>query len=97
MKTYIAGPMSGIPNCNRLAFCQAARELKQAGDTVLNPATLPDGLTQAEYMCICLSMLQCADKIYMLNGWQESAGACAEYGLARKLRLRLMFQSPTED
>lgn len=97
MKTYIAGPMSGKPDSNRMAFYEAAHELHQGDDTVLNPASLPDGLTQAEYMRICLAMLQCADRIFMLDGWQDSAGACAEYALARKLGLHLGFQSTTEN
>ncbi|BAE74784.1 hypothetical protein SGGMMB4_03424 [Sodalis glossinidius str. 'morsitans'] len=92
MITYIAGPMSGIPNYNRLAFYQAARELKQGGDTVLNPATLPDGLFEADYMRIVLAMLQCAQGIFMLEDWQDSEGALAEFHLARKLRLYIRFQ-----
>ncbi|MFT4465943.1 MAG: DUF4406 domain-containing protein [Sodalis sp. (in: enterobacteria)] len=93
MITYIAGPMSGKPDCNRLAFYQAAHELKQGGDTVLNPATLPDGLTQAEYMRIGLAMLQCAQGIFLLEGWQGSEGAHAEYSLAKKLQLLVRYQS----
>lgn len=43
-KIYIAGPMTGIPDYNRPAFNEYAAKLVEQGHTVLNPATLPDGL-----------------------------------------------------
>ncbi|HHW0480884.1 TPA: DUF4406 domain-containing protein [Escherichia coli] len=92
MKVYIAGPMSGLPNFNRAAFNHAHFHLWSKGHIVLNPARLPDGLTQAEYMDICLSMLRCADAIYMLEGWEHSAGARAEKALAEKLEMEIIFQ-----
>lgn len=89
---YIAGPMSGLPFFNRPAFNQAAAELSKKGFTVLNPATLPNGLTQPQYMDICCAMLRCADKIFMLSHWEQSEGASAEYALARKLSIEVIFQ-----
>ncbi|HED2900646.1 TPA: DUF4406 domain-containing protein, partial [Citrobacter freundii] len=55
MKIYIAGPMTGIPKYNRPAFHFEAIRLASEGHVVLNPATLPDGLSQPEYMDICLA------------------------------------------
>jgi hypothetical protein len=72
--------MSGLPDFNRAAFNHAHFHLWSKGHIVLNPARLPDGLTQAEYMDICLSMLRCADAIYMLEGWEHRwcpSGECA--------------------
>lgn len=92
MKVYIAGPMTNRPHFNRPAFFAAADRLKEAGDIPLNPAVLPDGLSQADYMSICMSMLQRADAIYMLNGWKGSDGAVAEYHFAFKLGLKIMTQ-----
>ncbi|WP_313411767.1 DUF4406 domain-containing protein [Atlantibacter hermannii] len=96
MKIYIAGPMSGIEKFNRPAFQYEALRLSSEGYVVLNPATLPDGLTQSEYMDICLAMLRCADAIYMLRGWEQSAGARAENALAEKLELEIIFQEEVE-
>ncbi|AIJ07342.1 DUF4406 domain-containing protein [Edwardsiella anguillarum] len=93
MKIYIAGPMSGIPKFNRPAFHFEALRLSTLGHVVLNPATLPDGLSQPEYMDICLAMLRCADAIFMLPGWQNSAGAKAEFALAKKLNLEIIHQT----
>lgn len=92
MKIYIAGPMTGIPELNRPAFHFEAMHLSSEGHVVLNPAKLPDGLSQPEYMDICLAMLRCADSIFLLSGWQNSAGAVAEHALAKKLNLKIIHQ-----
>ncbi|PNK67513.1 DUF4406 domain-containing protein [Hafnia paralvei] len=89
-KVYIAGPMTGLPEFNRPAFFSAAADLVTNGDTPLNPAVLPDGLSQADYMAICIAMLQRADSILLLKGWSESSGACAELALAEKLELQIL-------
>ncbi|KAA0547787.1 DUF4406 domain-containing protein [Citrobacter braakii] len=91
-KIYIAGPMTGLPDFNRPAFKAAALDLSLQGNAVLNPATLPDGLSQAEYMDICVAMIRCADAIYLLQNWEQSLGARAEIALARKLELEIIFQ-----
>lgn len=85
-------PMTGLPEFNRPEFNAAAKEITASGHVPLNPAILPDGLSQPDYMCICMAMLQRADAIYMLDGWQSSAGARAEYALAEKLEIEILFQ-----
>ncbi|UHM89821.1 DUF4406 domain-containing protein [Rahnella victoriana] len=92
MKVYIAGPMTGRPYSNRPSFNQAALNLSFEKHVPLNPATLPDGLTEADYMAIGLTMLQRAEAIYLLAGWHSSAGARAEYALALKLGLEVIEQ-----
>ncbi|ENR1369437.1 DUF4406 domain-containing protein [Escherichia albertii] len=87
MKIYIAGPMTGYENFNRDAFNKEAERLSRHGHSVLNPATLPNGLTQCEYMDICFAMLRSADAILMLPGWKASAGATAEYYYAYKMEM----------
>ncbi|EMY6084914.1 DUF4406 domain-containing protein [Escherichia coli] len=97
MIVYVAGPMSGYEQFNRPALHSAAKRLTDKGYVVLNPATLPDGLTQAQYMDICLAMLRCADTIYMLKEWEYSAGARAENALAEKLVLNVLFEEWDSD
>ena len=92
MRIYIAGLMTGYENFNREAFHKAAEALKREGHTVLNPAVLPDGLTQPHYMDICMAMLRCVDAVYMLKGWQQSAGARTELALTEKLGHAVIFQ-----
>jgi hypothetical protein len=81
---YIAGPISGIKDHNRPLFNKVTAELAEQGHSVLNPATLPDGLTQGQYMQICLPMVAVADELVMLPGWERSEGAYIEFLLAKK-------------
>lgn len=96
-RVYIAGPMSGYTNCNRDEFNNVAEQLKAKGLVVLNPATLPDGLTQAQYMDICFSMIRAADALLFLPQWQLSEGAQAEYHYAKKLKLKILKVFDTSD
>ncbi|HCP4053653.1 TPA: DUF4406 domain-containing protein [Escherichia coli] len=96
LKIYIAGPMTGYPDYNRAAFNAKASELTAEGHIVLNPAVLPGGLCQSEYMDICLAMVRSADAIYLLKGWEASAGARAEHALAEKLELTVIYEAPSD-
>lgn len=91
-KIYIAGPMTGIPNYNRDAFNNAAKEWGAMGYVVLNPAILPEGLTQADYMDITIAMVRCCDVVFMLKAWRKSEGAVAEHALAVKLGKQIIQQ-----
>ncbi|EKG5741606.1 DUF4406 domain-containing protein [Salmonella enterica] len=86
---YIAGPMTGLENFNRDNFNTTAVVLESLGHAVLNPALLPDGLTYGQYIRISKAMLECADTIYLLEGWQDSPGATAEHALAERLGLEI--------
>ncbi|HED3065059.1 TPA: DUF4406 domain-containing protein [Kluyvera ascorbata] len=90
MIVHIAGPMTNRPQFNRPAFFAAAARLRATGNIPLNPAVLPSGLSQADYMSICMAMLQRAEAIYLLDGWKNSDGAVAEYHLAYKLGLKVL-------
>lgn len=78
MKIYIAGPMTGLPDCNRPAFNEMAKKFKELGCVVLNPAVLPDGLEYREYMAITLKMVEVCDIVALLPGWEKSKGAQLE-------------------
>ena len=80
---YIAGPITGLKNGNKAAFAEAADALRKIGYAVLNPATLPDDMPADHYMPICLAMVQAADIICMLPGWETSGGAQIEYRYAK--------------
>ena len=59
MKIYIAGKIAGDRRY-RAKFREAAKAMEAAGHVVLNPATLPDGLTDGDYMRICMAMVEWA-------------------------------------
>lgn len=90
MKVYIAGKINGDPNY-RAKFEEAERLLEDQGLTVLNPAMLPEGLEQADYMRICLAMLESADVVVLLHDWYISQGACLERGYAAYTGKRVML------
>lgn len=91
-KIYIAGPMTGYSDYNKPAFFGASLSLMDMGYVVLNPATLPEGLEQSEYMDICLAMVRAADAIYLLEGYENSKGALAELAYAEKLEMEIIKQ-----
>ena len=77
MKIYIAGKITG--DCEyREKFERAAELLRREGHVVLNPAVLPAGLSDADYMRICIAMIDVADRVALLPGWRESHGAQLE-------------------
>ena len=83
MKLYIAGKISGDPHYIS-KFWRAETAMEAEGYTVLNPSILPEGLSQGDYMRICLAMLDSADVAVFLSGWEGSAGACVEHDLCVK-------------
>ncbi len=93
MIVYIAGPMSGHEDYNRPAFNDAARRLAEAGHVPINPAVLPTELNDSAYMPICTSMIDGADAIYLLDGWEHSGGAMAEFAYARRQGKRIYTQA----
>lgn len=74
---YIAGPITGVPDY-RERFARAAALLEQKGYIALNPATLPGGMTNEQYMGICFAMIGSADVVLFLSNWRKSVGASLE-------------------
>ena len=74
---YIAGPITGVGRYWE-AFEKVDDDLTSRGFTVLNPARLPTGMTDAQYMRICFAMIDCADAVFFLPRWKSSKGACLE-------------------
>ena len=83
MKIYIAGKITGDRKY-RAKFREAAKTLEALGHVVLNPAILPDGLEQVDYMRICLAMLEAADLAVFMPDYQESAGAMVEWAWCQR-------------
>lgn len=77
MKVYIAGPITDDPDYKD-KFYDAEMALVSEGHTILNPSELPKGLTNADYMRICFAMIDVADIVAFIPGWEESKGASLE-------------------
>ena len=85
MTAYIAGPITKRLKTYQYAFADAEMVLNYLGYKVLNPAWLPKGLKDEDYQRIDDAMLQTADVVVLLKGWERSNGARREARLAESL------------
>lgn len=94
MKIFISGPMTNDPNYKE-KFFNASIYLKEKFPkaVILNPAILPEGLSDIEYMNIDLTMLKLCDIIYMLKGYEKSKGAGLEYHFAQYSNKKIFYQN----
>lgn len=76
-KIYIAGRITGDEEY-RAKFSLYEKALSAKGAAVLNPANMPEGMSRADYMRICLAMIDIADIAAFLPDWQDSEGAKVE-------------------
>lgn len=76
-KLYIAGKITG-DNDYKAKFEAAENFYSEKGYTVLTPAVLPDGMQKADYMRICFAMIDTADIVASLPGYETSPGAQVE-------------------
>lgn len=79
---YIAGPITGVKNYWE-AFEKAEEMVEGLGYTALTPSRLPKGMTNAQYMRICLGMIDSSDAVLFLPRWEHSPGAQLEHDYCR--------------
>lgn len=79
---FISGPITGIDHYWK-PFEEADDILHSIGVVVLNPARLPQGLNRADYMRLCFQMIDTADAVLLLDGWDRSDGATLERDFCR--------------
>ena len=92
MIVYITGPMTGYDDYNRKAFYDAEIELDREGFTVINPAKMPMTMDDKQYMPICIAMVEQADAVYALKGWQNSIGALTEITYAYRQNKKVIVR-----
>lgn len=98
MKLYVAGPMSSLPDFNYPAFYAAAKQLREAGYEVENPAE--NELAQDRpadepmwlgFMRMSLVQISRVDGLALLPGWQNSDGAKLEEHIGQGLKLPVRY------
>ncbi|ABE67693.1 hypothetical protein Wildcat_88 [Mycobacterium phage Wildcat] len=105
MKTYIAGPMSGIPEYNHPAFNAMAKRLRDVGIDVLNPAEIdaadPHDMPVQPWEFYLRRDLELVarevDRMVMLPGWRESKGARLEHHVGKALKMEIVYPSRFEE
>ena len=88
---YIAGPITGVENYWE-AFEQAEDDLSAIGYIPLTPTRLPRGMSNDQYMRITLAMMDSADAVLFLQGWEHSKGATLEHTCAEYTRKPFVYQ-----
>jgi len=76
-KLYIAGKITGDPDYKK-KFAAAQECFKKKGYIVLSPAFMPGGMRPEDYMRICFAMIDTADEVAFLPGYELSPGAQLE-------------------
>lgn len=83
---YLAGPMTGYPNCNFDEFNRVAAILRRDGFSVFNPAENFNGdgqnFSRSENMRLDVPAVLSSDEVCLLRGWERSGGASTEVMLA---------------
>lgn len=94
MRIYLSGPITGVENYH-LNFLKAENQVRGIfkNDEVINPMwmsnVLPNG-SHEEYMNLCFALVGMADKMVMLEGWQQSQGAHMEKKLAEEMGIEVL-------
>lgn len=98
-RIYISGPISGIDRDECTArFKRAQLMLEAMGYEVFNPKEngLPEDSTTEQHMHRDLATLTNEERpfsaIYMMNGWNHSAGCKLEFDTAVAIGLRIIFE-----
>lgn len=97
-RVFVSGAITGVEN--PAEHFKAAEEYLLSKDyAVINPYIAGTGMLpnaafdHGEYMRVTLTMLDLCDCIYMLDGWENSVGANAEYEYAVQNRKGVLFES----
>lgn len=84
MTIFLSGPITGNLDY-KVDFATWKRYCEDLGLGVINPAEMPEGLTNADYMRSALAQVEAADAILLLPGAEHSKGSEIEHLYAKYL------------
>lgn len=88
MIVYLSGPMTGTADYKE-RFQRAQEQLETKGVQVINPAKLADCFSSLDWLRyldilkLDFKLIDMADAVGLLPGWEGSRGCMAEYGYAK--------------
>ena len=102
-RIYIAGPMAGVKDHNRPEFDEHAKRLRALGWVVENPVDIGDRFGTPEeidadtilfrrLVAFEIETLKTCDALFLLAGWEFSAGTRAEIAAAIAANLLIYVQ-----
>jgi hypothetical protein len=95
MIVYIAGPYRIDPEKACREFERAHRMLLEAGIPAIDPIALTHRfaglIPEDRFIELDLPLVAASDAILLLEGWEASKGACAEFSTARRNGLEIWF------
>jgi hypothetical protein len=99
MKIYISGPVPANRGCYRHPYLLAEARLKLLGHSPFNPCWMNfnDGWNNDDILSICLTALSVSEAIFMLEGWEDSKNAQAEYDYAVKNGKKIFYAGNEND
>ena len=87
---YICGPMTGLPDFNRPAIRETAKQIEADGNIAESPADYPDQDSHGAYVGYSINrMLTRCTEVWCLPGWERSRGCLAEVWAAHVEGLRI--------
>ena len=93
---FISGPITDKEDY-KAAFDAAEKEIVKKGWIPINPTVLPDCLPDRAYMPICIAMIEQADAVLALEGWEDSLGAKTEVFYALRQGKLMLYPDKKED
>ena len=91
---YISGKITDTTDYME-RFAKAQQKLEAQGFSVINPALvnsmLPKDTPYEDYMKVSFALLDIADAVYMLEGWEDSPGACREHAVASLKKKKILY------
>lgn len=94
MLVYISGKITNNDSYIE-DFYMGEVQAIQLGHKTLNPSQLNKifpNLTYEQFLALDYKLIEMADGIFMLHGWQKSKGACAELSYAKSLGKKVIYQ-----
>ena len=94
-KIYLSGAISSLPiETARRAFAQAEELLQAQGWEVVNPMNngLPVEASWEQHLAEDVLLLLACKAVYMMRGWRESRGARLEHAIAKRVRMRIIYE-----